>query len=125
MYKKILEHDVKIARDAIEKIIFGENRLEKLKEKISDLERCLINGNELKKTIILEFGEAINEISEFIPFYVENLMNNKSIKSITSENDIISLKKRIEDKEAIIQEKDEFIEEIIQRCDIIFKKIEE
>ena len=124
MFQKIDEHDIKIARDAIEKILFGSDRLNKLKEKVSDLEKGIINGTELKKTILLEFGEAIDEISEFLPFYVEHLMNNKSLENHVLNDDHVDLRRQLEEKDALIKEKNEFIVEIVDRTEKIFREIE-
>jgi hypothetical protein len=96
--------------ELLEKIVFDPKELNKLKKSISNLTSGIIKPHQIKKLILKSYIRIFEELVEFIPFYFEQELNKRTINS---------------ELEAEIKEKDKFLEELGERINNIYLKLNE
>ncbi|MFX1410425.1 MAG: hypothetical protein ACFFA6_08730 [Promethearchaeota archaeon] len=102
----------------LEKILFNQEELEILKNKIYKFSIKELTGNELRNYIFRIRIHIMEKLLEFFPFYLKESLNNKSIDSlIHSESN-----KKIREK---IKEREDLLEKVAFKVDIIHKKLKD
>lgn len=116
--KADLTHE-KFLSNSLEKIIFDENDLNKLKQTINDLTLGLIEPKKLKEIIINSRFRLLEELLEFFPFYLKHDNFQHSVEEFTNESDLDPCLNEE------LKEKDELLQELGNRIDKIFNKLKD
>ena len=108
----------KFLSNSLEKIIFNEADFNGLKQTINDLTFGLIEPKKLKEKIINSRFRLLQELLEFFPFYLKRDSFQHSVEDFAKESEN-------PDPDLIeeLKEKDEFLQELGNRINNIFNKL--
>lgn len=105
--------------DMLEKILFDENQLTKLKDGIEEVSTGRLSPKLLRKRIIELRVEIVEKLLEFFPFYFKQITTNQKINEFT-EKKITSAPLSEE-----LQEKNELLEKVGTKINSIYEKLKE
>jgi len=105
--------------DMLEKILFDENHLIKLKDGIEEVSTGRLSPKLLRKQIIELRVEIVEKLLELFPFYLKQITVNHEINEVT-EKKLISTPSSEE-----IQEKNELLEQVAIKINSIYEKLKE
>ncbi|MFX0142417.1 MAG: hypothetical protein ACFFDN_52740 [Candidatus Hodarchaeota archaeon] len=103
----------------LEKILFNEESLNKLKTAINDLSKGQMSSKKFRTQLIENRVKILEKLLEFLPFYLRQKTNVKSLDEFVG-ND--SEKNQLSKE---LQERNELLEEIGLRVNNIFDKLKE
>ncbi|MFX1386599.1 MAG: hypothetical protein ACFE9M_05220 [Promethearchaeota archaeon] len=103
----------------LEKILFDENHLMKLKTGIDKVFNGQISSKELRKQIIELRVEIIEKLIEFFPFYLKQITTKNKL------NEFIEKKLSPSPLSTELQEKNKLLEEVAIRINTIYEKMRE
>ena len=116
---KIPEIPIKYLNEMLEKLIFDEGDLKRLKTSIDNVVIGQTTKKQLREQIIESRGKIVERLLEFIPFYIKQWSIGNSINEFTSSPSIDS-NLGLEEK---LKEKDKFLEEVGIRINKIHEKL--
>lgn len=105
--------------DMLEKILFDENQLTKLKDGIEEVSTGRSSPKSLRKRIIELRVEIVEKLLELFPFYLKQITANHKINEVT-EKKLISAPSSEE-----LQEKNELLEQVAIKINSIYMKLKE
>ena len=118
---KIPEIPIKYLNEMLEKLIFDEGDLKRLKTSIDNVVIGQTTKKQLREQIIESRGKIVERLLEFIPFYIKQWSIGNSINEFTSSPSIDS-NLGLEEK---LKEKDKFLEEVGIRINKIHEKLKQ
>jgi len=105
--------------DMLEKILFDENQLTKLKDGIEEVSTGRLSPKLLRKRIIELRVEIVEKLLELFPFYLKQITVNHKINQVT-EKKLTSTPSSEE-----LQEKNELLEQVAIKINSIYDKLKE
>ena len=102
--------DLSFLRELLERILFDEKELTKLKDGIVQLTMGNLSSRELKEQIIQFRTSFLEELLKFFPYYLEQYS-----KKISASNEF--------DKNLQLEERDSLLEDIGIRLQRLYKKL--
>lgn len=110
---------VKYLNEMLEKLVFDEGNLKRLKFSIDHVVTGQITKKQLREQIIESRSKIIERLIEYIPFYIKQWAIGNSINEFTN-NSTIDSNSELEEK---LKEKDKFLEEVGIRINKIHEKL--
>lgn len=105
--------------DILEKILFDENQLTKLKDGIEEVSTGRLSPKLLRKRIIELRVEIVEKLLELFPFYLRQITANQKLNE-NIEKKLISTSSSEE-----LQEKNELLEQVAIKINSIYDKLKE
>ncbi len=109
----------KYINEMLEKLIFEEEDLKRLKFSIDQVVSGHLTSKQLREQIIESRGKIVERLLEYIPFYLEQWSIGNSINEFTNTSGIDS-HSELEEK---LNEKNKFLEEVGIRLNRIHEKL--
>jgi len=117
---------VKYLNEILEKLIFDEGDLKRLKTSIENVVTGHTTTKQLREQIIESRGKIVERLLEYIPFYIKQWAIGNSINEFTSSPSIDSnseLEEKLKEKEKFLKEVGLRIIKIHERLQIKFGTI--
>ena len=110
---------IKDLNEMLEKLVFEEGDLKRLKVSIEHAVTGQITTKKLREQIIESRSNLIEQLLEFIPFYIKQWVIGHSIKEFTN-SPVLDSKSELEER---LNEKNKFLEEVGIRINKIHEKL--
>lgn len=110
---------VKYLNEMLEKLVFDEGDLKRLKFSIEHLVTGQMTTKQLREQIIESRSKIIERLIEYIPFYIKQWAIGNSINEFTN-NPTIDSNSELEEK---LKEKEKFLEEVGLRINKIHERL--
>jgi len=117
--KMINNNSKEFLYDILEKILFDENQLTKLKDGIEEVSTGRLSPKLLRKRIIELRVEIVEKLLELFPFYLRQITANQKLNE-NIEKKLISTSSSEE-----LQEKNELLEQVAIKINSIYDKLKE
>ncbi len=123
MMKKVKtpEIPVKYLNEMLEKLVFEEEDLKRLKDSIDHVVTGHMTTKQLREQIIESRSKIIERLLEYIPFYIKQWAIDSSLNEFTNTQGTDSNSELVEK----LNEKDKFLEEVGIRINKIYKKLKQ
>jgi len=115
-------HDLRHIEHILEKIIFDENELERLKIAIKNFTEGKTSARELKLLILQCRGRILEDITAYI-FFIEKAQNKNKLNSDNNQHQPIMSTDVESQLREEISEKNELLETVAQRVDRLVYKL--
>lgn len=103
-----------ILKGLVEKVLFHQDNLNVLKNKITQLSRNEISQKEMKHLILNQRATMLDEILELFPFFINKIQENKNSRTNSSNNHNSELEKKLKEREELLELVGKRIEELVQ-----------